>query len=203
MVRQIYDLAGTARSELLIINAYIIPSERTIESARALRTRGVRVKVLTNSLASHDVPAVNSHYKAWRRPILESGAELYEIRHDAAIQPEVSDTPPTQAKFMGLHSKAMVVDRQRVYIGSMNFDPRSANINTEMGVFVESGALAEALAVLIERDLSPANSWRVTLDTNGGLAWTDDRGTVTQQPARNWWQRVQDLFFMVFPSSLY
>lgn len=203
MIRRVYELAGTARTEVLIVNAYIIPSEHAIEMARGLNARGVRMKVLTNSLASHDVPAVNSHYKAWRRPILKAGAELYEIRHDAAIQSEIADTPPTRARFMGLHSKAMVIDRQRAYIGSMNFDPRSANINSEMGVFVESPGLAVALASRIERDLSPANSWRVTLDASDELAWTNDRETVTRQPARSWWQRVQDLLFVVFPSSLY
>lgn len=203
MVERIYEFADTARSELLIVNAYIIPSERTITAARGLKTRGVRIKVLTNSLASHDVPAVNSHYKAWRRPILGAGAELYEIRHDAAIQAEIADTAPTRARFMGLHSKAMVIDRQRVVIGSMNFDPRSAQINTEMGVFVESPGLAAALAALIERDIAPANSWRVAIDANDQLTWTNDRETQTRQPARNWWQRVQDLLFVVFPSSLY
>jgi putative cardiolipin synthase len=203
MVQRIYELAGTARTEVLIVNAYIIPSERTIEMARGLSARGVRITVLTNSLASHDVPAVNSHYKAWRKPILQAGAELYEIRHDAAIQADIADTAPTRARFMGLHSKAMVIDRQRVFIGSMNFDPRSAHINSEMGVVVDSAGLAADLAARIERDVSPANSWRVTLDTSGRLSWTHDRETVTRQPARNLWQRVQDLLFVVFPSSLY
>jgi len=158
---------------------------------------------LTNSLSSHDVPAVNSHYKKWRKPILETGAELHEIRYDAAIQPLVSDTPPTRAKFMGLHSKGMVVDRERVYIGSMNFDPRSAYINTEMGVIIESRGLAEAFAVLIERDMLPANSWRVELDGASGLRWVNGRETLTSQPVRSWWQRVQDVFFMAFPKQYY
>lgn len=64
---------------------------------RDLHARGVKVRILTNSLASHDVPAVNSHYKAWRKPILQSGAELYEVRPDAAVKPSIADTPPTRA----------------------------------------------------------------------------------------------------------
>ena len=196
-------LLGTTQRELLIVNAYIIPAERGIEALRRLKQRGVTMKILTNSLASHDVPAVNSHYKQWRKPILEAGAELYEIRHDAAIQQLVSDTLPTRAKFMGLHSKAMVVDRERVYIGSMNFDPRSAIYNTEMGVFIESRGLAEALARLIERDIQPANSWRVELDDDGDLRWVNDKESVTIQPARNWWQRVQDVIFRGVPKEYY
>lgn len=203
LVEEIYALAATARREVLIVNAYIIPTERTIDSARRLHEQGVAIKVLTNSLATHDVPAVNSHYKQWRRRILDAGAELYEMRHDAAIQLGIADTAPTRAKFMGLHSKAMVIDRQRVFIGSMNFDPRSANLNTEMGVIVESPGLAEALAALIERDARPANSWRVTVDERGKLGWTNDRETVRLQPARSWWQRVEDVFFMAFPVNLY
>lgn len=203
MVEEVYALASTARQEVLVINAYIIPSQRTVDSLRESGKRGVRTRILTNSLASHDVPAVNSHYKKWRKPILESGAELHELRHDAAIQSEVADTLPTRAKFVGLHSKGMVIDRKRVYIGSMNFDPRSAQINSEMGVFVESQGLAEALARLIERDMQPANSWKVELDDADKLRWTNDREVVTHQPARSWWQRVEDILFMTLPEEYY
>ncbi|MCY1355377.1 Cardiolipin synthase C [compost metagenome] len=125
------------------------------------------------------------------------------MRHDAAIQPGIVDTPPTQSGFVGLHSKGMVVDRERVYIGSMNFDPRSAALNTEMGVVVTSPGLADDLVAVIRRDMQPANSWRVALDADGSLTWTNDRETVTRQPARSWWQRVQDVIFMAFPKNLY
>jgi putative cardiolipin synthase len=97
----------------------------------------------------------------------------------------------------------MVVDRERVYIGSMNYDPRSAEINTEMGVFIESPRLAEALAEVIERDMQPANSWQVELDGEGKLRWVNDEEVVTRQPARSWWQRVQDFVFRAFPKELY
>ncbi len=203
LVEVIYALASTARSEVLISNAYIIPSQRTIDSARQLHRQGVKIKVLTNSLATHDVPAVNSHYKQWRKPLLDAGVELYEMRHDASIQAEISDTAPVRATFMGLHTKAMVIDRQRSYIGSMNFDPRSANLNTEMGVIVDSAGLAQELAQAIERDIRPANSWRVRADEGGRLSWSNDVETVTRQPARSLWQRVQDVLFMAFPKSLY
>jgi len=203
MIEVIYGLTMSARHELLIVNAYIIPAERAIGSLRTLKERGVTTKILTNSLASHDVPAVNSHYKQWRKPLLESGVELYEMRHDAAIKPVVADTPPTHSEFMGLHSKAMVVDRERCYIGSMNFDPRSVNINSEMGVIVESRGLCDALAKLIERDTQPANSWQVQLDVAGDLRWVTEGEVVTRQPARDWWQRVEDVIFMTFPKEVY
>jgi putative cardiolipin synthase len=203
MLEQIHAMIDAAQSELLIVNAYIIPAERGITKLEKLNKRGVNIKILTNSLASHDVPAVNSHYKQWRKPILETGTELYEMRHDAAIQAVVSDTPPTQAKFMGLHSKAMVVDRERVFIGSMNYDPRSAIYNTEMGVFIDSEELATALARMISRDIQPENSWRVQLVDDGELRWVNDRESVTSQPARNWWQRLQDVIFRAVPKEYY
>jgi putative cardiolipin synthase len=164
---------------------------------------GIRIRMLTNSLASHDVPAVNSHYKQWRKPLLDAGIELYEARSDAAVQPAVADTPPTQAGYMGLHMKAMVIDRKRVFIGSMNLDPRSWEINSEMGIVVESPSLAEALAETMERDMAPENAWRVGIDGEGRITWIAGDKVVTQQPARNVWQRVEDVFFMPFPGELY
>jgi putative cardiolipin synthase len=203
MLEMFYSLVSTAKHELLITNAYIIPGERGIQKMAELSERGVGIRVLTNSLASHDVPAVNSHYKQWREPLLESGVQLYEIRPDAAIKPEVSDTPPTKAKFMGLHVKALVVDRVRAYIGSMNLDPRSSRINSEMGVVIESPALAEQLARQMERDMQPENSWNVQFDKGGNLRWISGDEVLTRQPARSEWQRIQDVFFMLFPSDQY
>jgi putative cardiolipin synthase len=203
MPSAIRDLLGSARQEVLITNAYIIPGEHALERTRQQTAHGVSVRMLTNSLASHDVPAVNSHYKQWRKPILEAGVELYEMRPDAAIKPLVADTPPTVSKFMGLHVKAMVIDRQRVFIGSLNLDPRSWDVNSEMGVIIESPGLAQNLAAKMERDMQPDNAWRVTLAQDGSLRWTAGDTVLTTQPARNFWQRIEDVIFMAFPRELY
>jgi putative cardiolipin synthase len=203
MMEEIRSLLLTTQRELLMVNAYIIPTERGITTLKQLNAEGRQVRILTNSLASHDVPAVNSHYRPWRKAIVESGSELFELRADAKIQSEVCDTPPTSAKFVGLHSKAMVVDRQWSYVGSMNFDPRSAFLNTEMGVIVDSTGLGEELAALIERDIAAPNSWRVTLDETGKLQWAHDTEISSVQPARNFWQRVQELFFRAVPKEYY
>jgi putative cardiolipin synthase len=203
MPAAIRALMNTAQREVLITNAYIIPGEPAIQGMSNLHARGVKVRILTNSLASHDVPAVNSHYKAWRKPILQTGAELYEIRPDAKVKALIADTPPTQSQFMGLHTKAIVIDRTRVFIGSMNLDPRSAEINSEMGVVVDSPGLAEALAATMERDMGPENSWRVELDPQGELRWVAGDQVLKSQPARGWWQRVEDVVFMAFPKDIY
>jgi putative cardiolipin synthase len=203
MPAAIRELLGGAKTEVLIVNAYIIPGESAMRRTREQVERGVRVRMLTNSLASHDVPAVNSHYKQWRRPLLEAGVELHEMRADAAVQGLLADTPPTKAEFMGLHVKAMVIDRERVFIGSMNLDPRSWDVNSEMGVVIDSPALANALAASMERDMQPENAWRVLIGDDGGIRWVAGERVLTVQPARSFWQRVEDVVFMMFPRDLY
>jgi putative cardiolipin synthase len=196
-------LMRSARREVLITNAYIIPDENFMSDLRELGGRGVRVRILTNSLASHDVPAVNAHYEGWRGDILRSGATLYEFRQDPAIKEEFIDTAPVRSGFAGLHTKAMVIDRERSFVGSMNLDPRSEVFNSEMGVIIDSAPLAEVLARRMERDMEGANSWQVTLAPDGTLRWKSDAGERTTQPARNFWQRLEDVFFKFFPSSYY
>jgi len=196
-------LMRSARNEVLITNAYIIPDANFMADLRELTARGVRIRILTNSLASHDVPAVNSHYEGWRRPILQTGAELHEFRPDPAIKASLVEFPPFRGRFAGLHTKAMVIDRRRSFVGSMNLDPRSEVINAEMGVIIDSEPLAIALAAETERDMSPANSWRVTLEADGALTWTSDRETRSIQPARSFMQRLENLVFKLFPPNLY
>ncbi|MCM5570075.1 phospholipase D family protein [Burkholderiaceae bacterium FT117] len=203
MPAAIRELLAGAKREVLITNAYIIPGPHALERMRDQIARGVRYRMLTNSLASHDVPAVNSHYKQWRRPLLEAGVDLHEMRADAAVRPLLADTAPTEAGFMGLHVKAIVIDRERVFVGSMNLDPRSWDINSEMGVVVDSQGLARELAASMERDMRPENAWRVSLGDDGTVRWTAGDRVLTAQPARSFWQRVQDVFFMFFPRDLY
>lgn len=190
----------SAEHEVLLLNAYIIPKQNFIDEIKQLTGRGVRVRILTNSLASHDVPAVNSHYQKWRKPIIGTGAELYELRPDPAIKSLV-DTQPVSSKFTGLHTKAFVVDRHKVFIGSMNFDPRSVNINTEMGVVIDSASLGAEMTELANRNMDPENAWQVKLNEQGKLIWVNSEETVTRQPARSAWQRFMDGFFKVFPKS--
>ena len=175
-VAELTGIVDQARHDVLIVNAYIIPGDRMLEIFRSAEERGVRVRVLTNSLASNDVPAVTAKYKKYRKPLIEAGVELYEFRAHPEIQAGVVDTEPVQAKFAGLHTKALVVDREYVYIGSLNLDPRSIRLNTEMGMIVASPALAEEVAAIAERDMAPANSlagstrreWKAALGVGRG-----------------------------------
>jgi putative cardiolipin synthase len=151
-------------------------------------------------LASHDVPAVNSHYAPWRDEIIKAGVDLYELRADPEIK-SIVNVPPAKPEFIGLHAKSSVVDRRYVFIGSMNLDPRSYNINTEMGVFVDSPELAEDLVKIILRDTRGENAWHVLLDEDGDVYWVNSDETVTSQPARDGMQRVMDVILKVVPKE--
>ncbi len=203
MPQAIRRLIATAGKELLIVNAYIIPDQETVDAFRALTQRGVSVKIITNSLASQDVTAVNSHYKFWRRSLIEAGVELYEVRADAAIRTGIVNTAPVAAELMGLHAKAIIVDGARVFVGSMNLDPRSVSLNSEMGIVVDSPSLAREFGTIFARDIATANAWRVTLDAEKRLVWRAGDVSRMTQPARDLWQRLQDFVFIVVPVELY
>lgn len=200
MLARMFAVFDLAEEELLITNAYIIPGKRGIEFLRSLNERGVDVRILTNSLASHDVPAVNSHYEPWRDDIVGTGTQLYELRADAAIQ-SIVDVPPVAAKFVGLHTKASVSDGRLVFIGSMNLDPRSAAINTEMGAVINSTGLGQDLRDIMLRDMDPENAWRVSLAEDGRLRWQNSDETVTRQPTRGFLQHVMNVIFKVVPAE--
>jgi len=202
MIGKMLSFLDVAQQELLIVNAYLIPGPRSMKLLHRITDRGAKVRILTNSLASRDVPAVNSHYEEWRDDLIDADIELYELRADAAIRSLV-EAPPVRGEFVGLHTKSVVVDRRYVFIGSMNFDPRSSDINAEAGVFVDSPALAADVAALMERDMQLENAWQVLLDDTGEPYWVNSDETVKTQPARSGAQRVMNLIFKAFPKEYY
>jgi len=203
MASELSRFFSQAQSELFITNAYIIPGQPAIDFLEGMIDAGVDVRILTNSLASHDVPAVNAHYEKWRGPLVDAGVQLYEFRPDAAIKGEFVDTSPVHGEFSGLHTKAAVVDRRHVFIGSMNLDPRSVNINAEMGAVIDSPELAEDLRALMLRDMSPENAWQIVRNDKGRIAWVSDTETTTSQPSRGFSQKVMNVLFKMAPKDLY
>jgi len=154
-----------AKSSVLIQSPYLIMPPGGIELLADLTARGVRVRISTNSLASTDNIHAFSGYHRQRPRLLAAGVEVYEYRPHPGIQAELveryerlRDNNPVFA----IHAKSMVIDDNHVFIGTFNLDPRSANLNTEVGILVESEDLARQLTANIERDLDPANSWHTT-----------------------------------------
>ena len=158
-------MTDSAQRELLIISPYFVPGDSGASYLDALAKRGVIVKVLTNSLASNDEPAVYAGYSRYRRPLLKGGVQLYELR-PAAGAPQPATAGGTSSG-VSLHAKAVVVDRQQVFIGSMNMDARSKLLNTEMGIIVDSPPLAAAVTRFFDTATLPDNAYHVVLKANG------------------------------------
>ncbi len=192
------EMIGRAEERVLLSTAYLVPDQRFFDLLAELVARGVDVKLLTNSLGSNNHMVAHMAYKPWRRRLIDIGVELYESRGDSAFITEYS-TPPVEPGFLGLHTKAIVVDESLSFIGSPNIDPRSLIINTEIGFFVESETLASRLAALIERDISPEAAWRVYRDERGRLRWASSAGVEKNQPALGLMQRVAAFFINLLP----
>jgi putative cardiolipin synthase len=195
---RLMSLIASAEHEVLISAPYFIPDEELRDLLRRLVARGVRVRIVTNSLATNNHVVAHTGYKKWRREVLAAGVELYELRADAKAL-ALYITPPATAASLGLHTKAIVVDGRRTFIGSPNVDPRSLVLNTEIGVATESADLARRLGALIERDMAPENSWRVTMDDEGWLTWTSGANAVKRQPAKGFRQRAVEFLLNLLP----
>lgn len=197
-----------ARQEVILVSPYFIPSERGVGVLCSLTRRGVRVRVLTNSLASTDVPVVHAGYAKYRPLLLACGVELHELRPGPARTGSVRAGLSSGAS---LHAKAIAVDRASVLIGSMNLDPRSRLLNTEIAVLVESPVLGERLAALFEDAISPDQAFHVELAEPGNgqlqLVWTGSTdGKLVHysgEPLASWWRRiVASLLGMLAPEEL-
>jgi len=201
MHEALYKRVDNLQSSLLIESPYFIPRDTGIQELKALHDRGVRVRLLTNSLASNDVEAAFAGYAARRRQIIESGVELYELRVDAGVVKK-------RLAFFGakaaLHAKVIVFDDRDVFIGSFNLDPRSADINTEAGVAAwDNPEFAAQVIEWMDEGVQPENSYRVTLDENGEMIWvTQDEGKEVvyhHDPQSTWWQRFKAGFIGILP----
>ena len=170
VVTFIRERVARLRKELLIESPYFVLPAQAQATVKALRERHVRVRVLTNSLASNDMLAAHSGYAKTRRRLLENGMDLYELRPDTdAFRSGWS--PLSGRSPAALHTKAMVFDGEAVLIGSFNLDPRSAVINTEASLYIESQALAERLTAYMATGVVPANSYRVFIDRYSSIIW--------------------------------
>jgi putative cardiolipin synthase len=173
-----------AQSELLLISPYVVPSSRGARYLTGLARRGVAVRVLTNSLASTDEPAAEAGYTRVRRELLEGGLQLYELQPSPGERQRPAEAGRSSG--ISLHAKAIVVDRRFVFIGSMNLDPRSRLLNTEMGVLVDCPTLAEEVARFFEQAAAPRSAFHVELERVDGpsgqdarLTWSwDDHGSL-------------------------
>jgi putative cardiolipin synthase len=166
------ERVGRTEREVLIEAAYFILQDRGRQKLGELTSRDVTVRALTNSAATNDVVAAHAGYANTRKDLLKAGVELYELRPDIDMKREWSLLAGKSRA--ALHSKALVFDRESVFIGSFNLDPRSRSINTEIGLMIDSPALASQVGEFMDEGVSPGSAFRVTLDRNDDLVWTTE-----------------------------
>lgn len=204
--------AAATRSEFLLVSPYVVPGDEGMRFLLDLRRRNVKVRVLTNSLEATDVAVAHAGYARYRRALLEEGIALYEARALLGAAGGGSGTllASRHSDRFSLHAKAFVFDQRTVLIGAMNFDKRSLELNTELGLLVHSRELGRQVAKQFESIAKPANSYEVAFDHdgNGGsgarrLLWrTLKNGEIVEldvEPTRSPWQRVTVDFLLALP----
>ena len=177
MPERLSAVVGEPRAEVELISAYFVPAVNGTRLFTGMAGRGVKVTILTNSLEATDVAVVHSGYAKRRRELLEAGVRLFEMK---AISPESQSggglVGSSGSSASSLHAKTFAVDGHRVFIGSFNFDPRSAHLNTEMGFVIDSEAMAQRIAESFQTRI-PQRSYEVRLSPEGDLYWIERNGT--------------------------
>lgn len=197
------------QSDFVLVSPYLVPSDDELQTLKELRQRGVRIRILTNSLESSPEVTAESGYEKYRVPILQSRAELYEVR--SLLGSNRGSGQSAKISRYGnyaLHGKLYVFDHRQVLIGSMNFDQRSQHINTEVGLIIGSADLAKQTEQRFDFMVKPENCYIVQLSQASipgkpRLTWrTVENGTAVEyshEPARNHWQRAESKLLALLP----
>ena len=208
MYEPVAKAAAASTSEVLMTTPYLIPAPAEIELLKGLRERDVRVRMLTNSLESTNELSAHSGYVRFRRQLVEDGVELHELR---ALLGNTRGSGQTAAMSRfgnyGLHGKLFVFDRRKLFIGSMNLDQRSMNLNTEVGLIIDSPELAEQTAARFEAMTQPANAYLLALRPQAHgqpqLVWrTQEAGKdveYVREPSRGPWRRIAVRLLRLLP----
>jgi phosphatidylserine/phosphatidylglycerophosphate/cardiolipin synthase-like enzyme len=185
------EFTRTARSEMVGISPYLIPGKLGMQTIESMRRRGVRMRVLTNSLAATDEPVVYGGYERYVVPLLRLGVEINELSPSLVRQQaRLGRFGESQGV---LHAKIIVVDRARVFISSLNFDGRSERYNTELGVLIDSPEIAEDLLAMLD---FAGSSYQLRLDASGqGIEWVSGAGAqqqvLTSEPEASAWDKIK------------
>ena len=201
------ELGKHKESELLIESAYVIPGPENIERTRINNERGIRQRLLTNSLATNDVAAAHAGYAKYRRDLIRNGVEVYELKPDAASEKKNWSLLAGRSR-ASLHTKAGVIDQEVVLVGSFNLDPRSTALNTEIVILVKSAELATKVIDFMDDGVQPQNSYRVILETNSEsgaerLVWLAEidgkQVRYYSEPEVGFWRRFSTWFLGLLP----
>jgi len=209
---QLKRIIGMPTAEMDLVSSYFVPTDSGVGAFQALSGKGVTIRILTNSLEATDVPAVHAGYSKRRKPLLEAGVKLYEMKRTA---------PPRERRFgrgsgrkrtggllgsssssSSLHAKTFSVDGSSVYVGSFNFDPRSSRLNTELGFVIGSPRLARKIEQAFDTTV-PAASYEVKLSDTGDIYWVEQKDGQTvrhdTEPGTTFWQRLKVRMLSLLP----
>lgn len=206
LLTQFGNIGDEVRTDLFVVSPYFIPGDAGVAWFRKLTNRGVKVTILTNSLAASDVGAVHSGYKRYREALLEAGVRLYELKPTAIEAAKDKKKKLFGASRASLHAKTFLFDRHAVFIGSLNLDARSIELNTEIGLLCDSADMTRRMAEGLENNLD-AVAWRLALapDANGQkqLVWIeqtpDGALTRTEEPDVGLMRRIGVWFLGLLP----
>jgi putative cardiolipin synthase len=202
VTRQLQEILGIPKRELDLVSPYFVPAEAGTHYFTQLAAQGVTVRVLTNSLEATDIALVHSGYARRRVELLSGGVQLFELARfpDNPARHRATDSAGSGGS--SLHAKTFAVDAQRVFVGSLNFDPRSANLNTELGLVIESPDLASRIEEVF-RSLAPQFAYQVNLDDQGAVYWIRRSGDAVvrydKEPNSTWSSRLGIWFFSILP----
>jgi len=201
LVSELVDVLRSAEKEIIFITPYYVPGNFGVQLIHELVAKGVCIVGITNSLASSNHIPVHSAYASYRKRVLEAGAELYEIRANAAAElPGITYGP----NILTLHTKAILIDGKQLFIGSLNLDPRSIEINAEMGLLINSEAMVKELVTSVKERLSNL-TYQVRLNDKGKLEWhgliDGQRVIETKEPLTSRWRRFKAWFMKIVPES--
>lgn len=199
------EIIGEPSESVFLVSPYFVPTKAGVESLEDMAAAGIEIHILTNSLQATDVAIVHSGYAKWRKRLLQAGIRLYEMRPSVVTSPEDVDAeqlPRFASSASSLHAKTFAVDGERVFIGSFNFDPRSARLNTELGFIIESAELAAQTERVFTEEV-PFNAYELQLSPSGRMYWLErDPGHFRRhdtEPGSTWWQRARVNFFSWLP----
>jgi cardiolipin synthase C len=202
LLQKLKEIIGEPQTKVDLVASYFVPGAEATDAFVDLAKRGVKLRILSNSWEATDAVApVHAFYAKRRRSRLESGIELYELRR---LSPAVEGNRPglSGSSSSSLHAKMFAVDHARVFIGSFHFDPRSAELNTELGFVIDSPALAQQISAALSSWI-PADAHEVRLSDTGDLYWIErqEREWVRYdtEPGTNFWQRAGLRFVSVLP----
>lgn len=201
LVDDLSHMLSLAKKEIIIVSPYFIPYQLSFDGLIKLQKQGVVVRILVPSMGANNHTPAHSHYRKYRRQILEAGCHLHEFNFQPSQQQRrLCDVKPVEASWVGFHMKTFIVDREHSFIGSLNLDPRAMKINTEEGLIIHSKALGQQLAADIDEILLPENSWEVTLNKKGRMVWNGkEEKPLRRQPARGSTQRFIDFWARWLP----